>query len=320
MLSRKSNSLNFFKEDFVDFDEFFMTLDVAAVKIINNLFFFLSFVKIKFFKMSLFASINKKIFKLFIWFIKYCSIFLFKLGIEITASDNKIFYFYRFFVYYILRSNSNRLLILTTTENTLDITSITDVFKRFVWSEREVWDIFGIYFFGHSDLRRLLTDYRFNRFPLQKDFPVIGFNEVIFDELFKQVSLIKIEIQYLRNYFTQLNLIKNVRIFSSTIIFQQKLPSDSKEAENKPLSSSLDIKNNSELSRGSKSTFQTFSLIEFLENLPKKKLFFRIASIVVVWVGFKYYNLDGFISASSSKPSIIWPVPDDSKTVPGATR
>jgi len=60
--------------------------------------------------------------------------------------------------------------------------SLTFLFPGLNWQEREVWDMFGITFLNHPDLRRILTDYGFLGHPLRKDFPVSGFVEVYFDE------------------------------------------------------------------------------------------------------------------------------------------
>ena len=67
------------------------------------------------------------------------------------------------------------------------IASLTDVHKSAGWFEREVFDMFGITFTGHPDLRRILTDYGFTGFPLRKDFPTTGYLEVRYDELEKRV-------------------------------------------------------------------------------------------------------------------------------------
>ncbi len=67
------------------------------------------------------------------------------------------------------------------------ITSSTQIYKSAGWLEREVWDMFGIYFSGHSDLRRILTDYGFQGFPLRKDFPLTGFCELRYDDELKSV-------------------------------------------------------------------------------------------------------------------------------------
>ena len=67
------------------------------------------------------------------------------------------------------------------------VPSITGVFKGANWFEREVFDLFGIVFTGHPDLRRILTDYGFRGHPLRKDFPTTGYTEVRYDEVRKRV-------------------------------------------------------------------------------------------------------------------------------------
>jgi NADH-quinone oxidoreductase subunit C len=67
------------------------------------------------------------------------------------------------------------------------VPSITGVHKAANWFEREVFDMFGIVFTGHPDLRRILTDYGFRGYPLRKDFPTTGYTEVRYDEAEKRV-------------------------------------------------------------------------------------------------------------------------------------
>ena len=65
--------------------------------------------------------------------------------------------------------------------------SVSHIFTTAVWSEREVWDMFGIFFSDHNDLRRLLTDYGFEGHPLRKDFPLTGTVETRYDDQEKRV-------------------------------------------------------------------------------------------------------------------------------------
>ena len=67
------------------------------------------------------------------------------------------------------------------------VPSLTGLYPAANWYEREVWDLFGIYFSGHPDLRRLVTDYGFDGHPLRKDFPMTGYVEVRWDEEQKRV-------------------------------------------------------------------------------------------------------------------------------------
>lgn len=67
------------------------------------------------------------------------------------------------------------------------IPSITSVYRSANWWEREAWDMFGVFFTDHPDLRRILTDYGFEGYPLRKDFPLSGFTEVRYSELKKRV-------------------------------------------------------------------------------------------------------------------------------------
>jgi len=86
-------------------------------------------------------------------------------------------------VYNLLSVSKNfRIKVKTKTNENNPVCSVTEVFPCANWYEREVWDLFGIRFSGHPDLRRILTDYDFDGHPLRKDFPLTGFIQVRFDD------------------------------------------------------------------------------------------------------------------------------------------
>lgn len=91
-------------------------------------------------------------------------------------------------VYHLLRPVQNlRVRIKLTTAENAPVPSATEVFPGANWFEREAYDMYGIRFTGHPDLRRLLTDYGFEGFPLRKDFPLTGRVEVRYDDEQKKV-------------------------------------------------------------------------------------------------------------------------------------
>ena len=112
----------------------------------------------------------------------------------------------RFNLIYILNSiNYNTNLIIKSWTNEFDlIPSLTSLYQSINWSEREVWDMYGIQFENHPDLRRILTDYGFNGYPLRKDFPLSGFIELRYYDKYKKIiySPIKL-IQEFRKYELQ---------------------------------------------------------------------------------------------------------------------
>jgi NADH-quinone oxidoreductase subunit C len=91
-------------------------------------------------------------------------------------------------IYHFLSMTENKRCRVTTSINEGEkVPSITPVFECANWFEREIFDLFGIKFSAHPDLRRILTDYGFEGHPLRKDFPTSGFLEVRYDELEKRV-------------------------------------------------------------------------------------------------------------------------------------
>ena len=106
----------------------------------------------------------------------------------------------RFRIVYLLLSHKNnaRIKISIVLNSDEKIGSITKIYPSANWMEREIFDMYGIKFKNHPDLRRILTDYNFKGFPLRKDFPWTGFNEVRYSEKHKKVIYepVKLEQEY----------------------------------------------------------------------------------------------------------------------------
>ena len=135
-------------------------------------------------------------------FLKNSSFTKFRQLVDITAVDypqeKK-----RFQLIYLLLSHefNNRITLKYSINENEIIPSITNIFPSANWMEREVFDMYGINFKNHPDLRRILTDYNFEGFPLRKDFPLTGHNEVRYSEDEKKVLYepVKLEQNY-RNF------------------------------------------------------------------------------------------------------------------------
>tara|TARA_B100000686_G_scaffold305894_1_gene344806 strand:- start:7632 stop:8222 length:591 start_codon:yes stop_codon:yes gene_type:complete len=151
---------------------------------------------------QIYISVDEKNILDVILFLKTNSETKFKQLIDITAVD------YpererRFKLVYLLLSheNNNRILIDCSIKENEIISSLISIFPSANWMEREVFDMYGIEFKDHPDLRRILTDYGFEGHPLRKDFPLTGHNEVRYSEDEKKVIYenVKLEQNY-RNF------------------------------------------------------------------------------------------------------------------------
>jgi NADH:ubiquinone oxidoreductase subunit C len=80
-----------------------------------------------------------------------------------------------------------RIKVKISVDELTPVNSISNIYKSSCWMEREVWDMNGIFFENHPDLRRILTDYGFEGYPLRKDFPLSGYTEVRYDDSQKRV-------------------------------------------------------------------------------------------------------------------------------------
>jgi NADH-quinone oxidoreductase subunit C len=99
-------------------------------------------------------------------------------------------------VYHLLSPRQNlRVRVKLSVAEDVAVPSATAVYPGADWFEREAWDMYGIPFSGHSDMRRILTDYGFEGHPLRKDFPVTGFVEVRYDDELKRVLYEPVELK-----------------------------------------------------------------------------------------------------------------------------
>jgi NADH-quinone oxidoreductase subunit C len=118
-------------------------------------------------------------------------------GADYPARENRFDVIYHFLSPHL---NQRIRIKLQATEET-QVPSITDSFPGAVWFEREAYDMYGILFSGHPDLRRILTDYGFDGHPLRKDFPMTGFVEVRYDDAEKRVVYEPVKLnQEFRNF------------------------------------------------------------------------------------------------------------------------
>lgn len=98
-------------------------------------------------------------------------------------------------------SKNQRLRVKVTTSESQPVPTVVSVYNAAGWFERECWDLYGVKFAGHPDLRRILTDYGFEGHPLRKDFPLTGYVEVRYDDTQKRVVYEPVQLpQDFRNF------------------------------------------------------------------------------------------------------------------------
>lgn len=115
--------------------------------------------------------------------------------------------FSRFQVNYCLLSlqHNLRFIVRVVTAENKPLPSVMGIFPSAGWLEREVWDMFGIFFQAHQDLRRILTDYGFEGYPLRKDFPLSGYIELRYDDFAKKVVFEPLRLLQEYRYFDNLS-------------------------------------------------------------------------------------------------------------------
>jgi NADH dehydrogenase (ubiquinone) Fe-S protein 3 len=111
-------------------------------------------------------------------------------GVDLVSNTN------RFVVVYELLSltYNSRIRVKVFVDEKEKLRSICALFINSNWWEREIWDMYGVYFDNHPDLRRILTDYGFEGHPLRKDFPISGYVEVKYDENKKRIVVEPLEL------------------------------------------------------------------------------------------------------------------------------
>ena len=123
-------------------------------------------------------------------------------------------------VYHLLSMSKNiRVRVKLSTDEDTPVASASSLWPAADWFEREAFDMYGILFSGHPDLRRILTDYGFHGHPLRKDFPLTGYSEVRYDEAQKRVI------------YEPVKLVQEYRNFDFLSPWEGMLPGDEKAAE-----------------------------------------------------------------------------------------
>jgi len=127
----------------------------------------------------------------------------------------------RFEVVYNLLSirHNSRIRIKTYADEATPVPSITSLYDGANWYEREVYDLFGVFFAGHPDLRRIMTDYGFDGHPLRKDFPLTGYTEIRYDEEKKRIVVEPLELtQAFRNFEVRQGPVRKQGKFATDVL------------------------------------------------------------------------------------------------------
>ncbi len=153
-------------------------------------------------KNNLYITINNKSLNLFLNFLKFNSTLQLDSLVDIFGND-LIYHKNRFNVIYCLLNcyTSVRIFIKASCSKFENLLSATNIFNSANWLEREVYDMFGIQFNGHPDLRRILTDYGFKGYPLRKDFPLTGFFQIRYDEVQEKLVYEPVTLSQKYRYF-----------------------------------------------------------------------------------------------------------------------
>ena len=148
-----------------------------------------------------------------LFFLKHFTYALFKQLIDLSFVDypeRKL----RFELFYNLLSvrYNSRLTVLSSVSEDSYVDSVTAIYPSAGWYEREAWDMFGVFFKNHPDLRRILTDYGFKGHPLRKDFPLTGYIEVRYDDFNKRIVYEEVSLTQEYRVFTLDNSWNNIKV------------------------------------------------------------------------------------------------------------
>ena len=152
---------------------------------------------------SLFLFLNYIFMYIVLTFFKYSMICKLTTLRDIVVADFPNNFTNRFELTYVFWSNFYNYALCLKLHGNSDtlFLSISNFYKSASWLEREAWDMFGIKFLFHKNLRRILTDYGFKGYPLRKDFPLIGFFELRYDDLYQSIFVEPVELSQLFRFF-----------------------------------------------------------------------------------------------------------------------
>ena len=165
------------------------------LKNIKNLSKLCPLEKIQIFNDNIILVVKPKLLFDILLFLNNSILHQFKVLTSISGVDYPMNKFRFNIVYELLSIRYNyRVRIKTFTHELLNIESCEKIYSAANWYECEIWDLYGVFFKNHSNLKRILTDYGFEGFPLRKDFPLSGFVEMRFNEIEKRVIMESLEL------------------------------------------------------------------------------------------------------------------------------
>lgn len=203
MVFLKKKSTKFLYYDFLSFS-------FNIIKLLGN-----NIIKLSYINDNINFEINENSFKKIILFLKLHYNFNFLTDIACTDFLEKKNRFCLNYNLVLLKNNFNffygsRINIFFFISEKNFVYSLSNIYKSSNWLEREIWDFFGIFFYNHTDLRRILTDYGFSGFPFRKDFPLSGYIEVRYDDEKKRILYESIEFSQEFRIFNFINPWNNI--------------------------------------------------------------------------------------------------------------